>query len=71
MPCQLRSETVMSLKWIADRLRMGAWPHDEANSESLCEQAGPIAIQLQLACHDTLRWLIFFSLGLCVFCCLK
>jgi len=36
---------------------------DGANSESFREQAGPIAKQLQRACHDTLPWLISVSLG--------
>jgi len=25
LPCRLRQETTMSLKWIAQRLRMGSW----------------------------------------------
>ena len=36
---------------------------DEANSECFREQAGPIAIQVQRVCHNTLPWLISFSLG--------
>src|SRR4029077_8812548 len=37
---------------------------DEANSEGIREQAGPIAKQPRRACHNTLPWLISFSLGL-------
>jgi hypothetical protein len=40
-----------------------AQPIDEANSESVREQAGLIAKYDQRACHDTLPWLISFSLG--------
>jgi hypothetical protein len=27
LPCRLRQETTMSLKWIAQRLHMGSWTY--------------------------------------------
>jgi hypothetical protein len=44
-------------------------PGDEANSESIREQAGPIAKRVQRACYDTLPWLISFSLGVSLKAC--
>jgi hypothetical protein len=35
---------------------------DEANSESFCEQAGPMAKKVKIVCKDTLPRLISFSL---------
>ena len=35
---------------------------DAANSEKVCEQAGPVSKQVQHACHDPMRWLISLSL---------
>jgi TonB family protein len=37
---------------------------DEANSESIHEQAGSISKAVRRHCHDILPWLVFFSLGL-------
>jgi len=44
------------------KARHAAQPDDVANSESFREQAGPITKWVARVCHDTLPWLISFSL---------